>query len=516
MKRWLPLIVCLAHFLVLAYLASRHPFGTYATETDFYHLYAPDAERIVSGQFPENKFQGPGYPAVLALIAKLTGKSDDLFTAGKWFSVVCAVVCGWLIFVLFSRVFNPWVGLGAQAVAVVSGEFPQYSIQATTDVFFLLICLATLVVFLGERLPVRWRVILAAGLAGAAYVVRYNGLFLLVTCLIGILLLNLFEQRLRERLIACACFIAMFLAAASPWLYANWKHRGSPFYNANYLNIATEFYPELVGGEVNQDGTRALENRFHSFGDVLRHDPKRLLARYPANLWESLWLSVNGELVHAWVGWMAWLGVALALIERRSKHVMLLLVAGVLYLLLMALNHWETRYYFFLMVLYAGFAVYAIWQTFALARSSGWLRHPALALVPIALAALMFTLSLTKGQSNVRQFLDSHPVEILAARDYFQSANVHGQRIVARKPHLPYLTHNEWVFFPPVKSLDELRAWLDENRVDYVAISKREIKERKKLAPLGEPKNAPDWLQAVWVNDDPMFVLYKPVIARSE
>jgi hypothetical protein len=513
MKRWVPILICLVHFWTLVSIARQHPFGTYATETDFYHLYAPDAERIASGQFPRNKFQGPGYPVVLALIARLTGRSDDLFTVGKWFSVVSAVACGWLIFVLFSRLFNPWAGLGAQAIAAVSGEFPQYSIQAATDVFFLLICLATLVVFLGERLPARWRVALAGALAGAAYVVRYNGLFLLAACLIGILLLNLFEQRWRERLMACAIFIAAFLAVASPWLIANWKHRGSPLYNANYLNIATEFYPELADGEVNQDGTRALEDRFRSFGDVLLHDPKRLLAGYPVNLWESLRQSINGELAHAWVGWLAWLGVALAPIERRSKRVTLLPIAGAIYFLLMALNHWETRYYFFVMVLYAGFAVYAVWRTFALARLQGWLRHPAFALLPVVLGLSMLVLSFVKGRANLSQFLDSHPVEVLAARDYLRSVNARGQRVVARKPHLPYFTHNEWVFFPQVDSIEELRAWLDENPVDYLAISRRELKERKELKPLGDPDKAPNWLRAAWVSEEPLFILYQPRLA---
>src|SRR5215813_4486662 len=95
-RRALPLLVCLAHFFILAYLARQHPFGNYATETDFYHLYAPDAERIAAGQFPQNTYQGPGYPALIALLGKLTGLSNDLFTVGKWLSVVCAAFCGWL------------------------------------------------------------------------------------------------------------------------------------------------------------------------------------------------------------------------------------------------------------------------------------------------------------------------------------------------------------------------------------------------------------------------------------
>ncbi len=513
MKRWLPVAICLIHFLILAYLARQHPFGNYATETDFYHFYAPDAERLAAGQFPQNTYQGPGYPATLALVAKLTGMSGNLFTAGKWLSVVCAVLCGLLVFVLFARLFGYWAGVGAQLIAIASGEFPQFSINAATDVFFLLLCLAALVVFTGERISLRWRVALAGALTALAYLTRYNGLFLLAAGLIGITLLNLFEQDWRKRLMLSGIFIAVFLIASAPWLVANYRRHGSPFYNTNYLNLATEFYPELVANKTNQDATRALEQRFHSFGDVLGYDPKRLVTRYPANLWESLRRSFEDTLVNQWVAWMAWLGVLLAFARRRSKEAALVLIAGAIYFLLVSLTHWETRYYFFLMVLYAGFAAFAAAEWLAMARSQGWLRHRAFTLLPVALVAVMFTLSLAESRKDVTNFLASQPTEIIAARDYLSRVGATGgKRIVARKPHLPYLSHNEWVFFPQVKSLDEFRAWMENNRVDYIAVGKRELKERKELAALGDPEKAPDWLKDVWVNDDPLFVLYQPAL----
>jgi len=517
MKRYLPLIVCLAHLLALIYLARQHPFGNYATETDFYHLYAPDAERIAAGQFPENTFQGPGYPALLALIGKLTGLSGDLFTVGKWLSVVCAVLCGWLIFVLFARLFGFWVGLGAQLIAIVSGQFPQFSINAATDVFFLALCLAVLVVLTEGQLPLRWRVILSAALTGAAYVTRYNGLFLLGACLLGIVLLNLFEQPRRPRLKWAALFLAVFFATASPWLIANYNHRGSPFYNTNYLNIATEFYPELVAGKTNQDATRALETKFKSFTDVLGYDPVRLLKQYPVNLYESLRDSIRTDLVSQWVGWVAWLGLLLAFLPagaaRPSKAVMLVLLAGGLYLLLMAFNHWETRYYFFVMALYAGFAVYAAARWLQLMRAQGWLRPRAFAAVPVLVVAAMFALSLADSRRDVAEFLAGQPTEVIGARDYLMKTGAapNTLRIVARKPHLAYLSRQQWIFFPQVRSLDDLHLWVENNHVDYIAISKRELKERKELKALGDPKKAPDWLKAVWINDDPDLILYRPV-----
>jgi Dolichyl-phosphate-mannose-protein mannosyltransferase len=505
------ILISLVHLFTLIHLARQHPFGNYATETDFYHFYAPDAERLASGQFPQNTYQGPGYPAALALVAKLTGMSGDLFTVGKWMSVVCAVLCGLLVFVLFARLFGYWVGLGAQLVAVASGEFPQFSINAATDVFFLLLVLAVLVVFTDERISARWRVSLTGAMTGMVYLTRYNGLFLLIACLIGITLLDFFKQRWRERLILSAIFVALFLVASSPWLIANYNRHGSPFYNTNYLNVATEFYPELVANKTNQDATRALAERFHSFGDVLGYDPKRLIARYPANLYESLRSSFKATLVNQWVAWMAWLGVLIALGRRRSRNVALVLIAGALYLLLMALNHWETRYYFFVMVLYSGFAAFAATAWLEMARSLGWFKNRAFALIPVSIIATMFAFSLAESRKDVTLFLESQPVEIIAARDYLSSAgSTGGKKIVARKPHLPYMSRNEWVFFPQVKSLGEFRAWVEANRVDYIAIGKRELKERKELSALGKPEKAPQWLKAVWVNDDPVFILYKP------
>jgi pimeloyl-ACP methyl ester carboxylesterase len=508
------ILISLIHFLTLAYLARQHPFGNYATETDFYHFYAPDAERIASGQFPQNTFQGPGYPVTLALVAKLAGMSGDLFTVGKWMSVVCAVLCGLLVFVLFARLFSYWVGVGAQLIATVSGEFPQFSINAATDVFFLLLCLATLVVFTDERIAPLWRVTLGGALAGAVYLTRYNGLFLPAACLIGITLLDYFKKRWLGRLALSAIFVALFLAVSSPWLIANYKRHGSPFYNTNYLNVATEFYPELVANKTNQDATRALADRFHSFGDVVGYDPRRLMSRYPANLYESLRNSFKETLVNLLVAGMAGFGVLLALARRRSKNVALVLIAGAIYLLLMALNHWEARYYFFVMALYSGFAVFAAAAWLEMARSLGWLKNRAFALIPVAMVAAMLALSLAESRKDVTRFLQNQPTEIIAARDYLSSIGATGgKRIVARKPHLPYLSRNEWVFFPQVKSLDEFRSWVEANRVDYIAVGKRELKERKELSALGKPETAPDWLKAVWANDDPVFILYEPQLS---
>jgi hypothetical protein len=503
----LPVSVSLVYLLIIAYLGRAHTFGTYGTETDFYHYYAPDAERIAAWQFPENPFQGPGYPVLLAVAGKLTG---DLFVAGKWISIISAALVVLLAFLLFAPLFGYRVGVGAALLISVGGEFAQFSLTASTDLFFLLLCLACLVVFTSERLAVPWRVVIASVLAGLAYLTRYNGLFLLAACLFGILGLGISDRSLWGRLRLATISIAVFLLVASPWLYANYKHRGSPFYSANYLNMATEFYPELAEGRVNQDGTRGLSEQFHSFGEVLAYDPWRIIKHYPVNLYESLTRSLKANLISPWVGYFALVGFVLALIERRSKAVLLLLSASVIYFLLMGLNHWETRYYFFIMVSYAGLAVYAAFRLLELARARGWLTHRAYTLIPLTLVAVMWFTSFKQARADVLDFLDSHPTEVLAACDYLKSVRANGVRILARKPHLPAICRQQWVFFPDVKSIDELRVWLKGNPVNYVVFGVRELRARPALKSLKDPETAPLWLKVVWVSQDPPMVLYQP------
>jgi hypothetical protein len=512
--RWLlPALISLATFFTFAYFGQQHPIGTYSTETDFYHLFAPDADRLAAGQFPDNDFHPPGYAALIMLVTKLAG---DTFTAGKWVSIISAALLPLFIFALFARLFGYWVGVGTAALFAVGPEIPQYAISATTDVYFLLLCVAALVVFTSERLPAAWRAALTGAVTSVAYLTRYNGLFLFAAFLFAIVALNAFGKTWRARLALAALFVAVFFAAASPWLYANYTHRGSPFYNVNYLNIATAFYPELVDGNVFQDGTRPLREKFHSFGDVLAYDPLRIVAQYPVNLFRSFLKTFDAKFVVLWLGVLGVVGFALALWQkRRSKPVLTLLAALVVYFLLMGLNHWEARYYFFIGVGFTGLALYAAVEGLRLLRQrAAVFRHPVFGLLPLALFVAAFAHAFVYAKQNMTEFLGSHPMEVVAARDFIrqQHGDKRGLRIVARKPHLAYLAGQEWVFFPQVKSVEDLRLWLEENRVDYVAVGTRELKDRKGIKIIGDPKSAPTWLEAAWVSQKPLYILYKPKV----
>src|SRR5262245_66271435 len=94
----LPLVVAVASFGVFLGVGSTRRIGTYGVETDFYGDYAPDATRLREGQFPLNEFQGPGYPAGLAIVEAAAG---DAFRTGRMIQAGGSGIVGILASVLF-------------------------------------------------------------------------------------------------------------------------------------------------------------------------------------------------------------------------------------------------------------------------------------------------------------------------------------------------------------------------------------------------------------------------------
>jgi hypothetical protein len=239
------------------------------------------------------------------------------------------------------------------------------------------------------------------------------------------------------------------------------------------------------------------------------------VTRYFRNLFSVFSQSRQEPSVGRWIGFLGILGFILAIADRKTKAVRLFLLSIIAYFLLMGLNHWEARYFFYIGICYAGLASYFVIRLAGLFSERkffpvnlGVVRFVFSAIFLIAI----WTPAFIATRKSFTEFLADHPTEIPAAAKFLTSQNAasNSLKIVARKPHLPFIAHQNWVFFPQVKSLDELKSWLEKNPVDYIAIGKRELKSRKELAPLGDPKTAPDWLQAAWVNNDPKFILYKP------
>ncbi|HWO48197.1 MAG TPA: hypothetical protein VNM41_09055, partial [Solirubrobacterales bacterium] len=129
--------------------------------------------------------------------------------------------------------------------------------------------------------------------------------------------------------------------------------------------------------------------------------------------------------------------------------------------------------------------------------------------VAVTIVALLCLLSARQSSLYVHRLLTSHPVEVAAACGSFDGT------ILARKPHLGAICGQPWVFFPQVRSTEELQAWLQKHPVDYVAYGRPEAMSRRELLALADPRRAPPWLRPVFFSSRPRLVIYRVSAAPS-
>ena len=183
-------------------------------ETDFYHLYAPDADRLLAGSAPRHTNNtGPVYPLILALLYPLTG---DHFASGKAVSILAALVAALTAFTLFRGLFGAAIGLLGLVFVLTNTDFVRFAVQATTDMLFLAVAVPAVLVASSRAGTLGRRAVLAGALSGLAYLVRYAGVFLGPACLFALACRQTGDRAARLR--AVGLFVAGVLVVISPWL----------------------------------------------------------------------------------------------------------------------------------------------------------------------------------------------------------------------------------------------------------------------------------------------------------
>lgn len=499
--------LCALYILVLAPPVHRHVVGAFS---DFYRFYAPDADRIAAGEFPENTFNPPGYPAVLALASLVAG---DHFTAGKWMSLLAGGLSGFLAFLLHRRLFGQVPALLAVLILLSSPTFTTYAISPMTDVPFVAVCLAAMLVIAGEH-PTGWRPTLLGGLlSGAASLVRYNGAFLL-----GPGLASALWRRggLARRAVSAGVYLGGFLLVAASWAWVSHAHHGVAFRSTNYIDVAKALH---------------LTGDFRSLADVVLADPPRFAVNYARNVGDIFAHTLGASLALFPVGPLAVLGIGLSLAYRRRRPVIILLVAGLSFLLFMSLTHWERRYHLFLLACYAGLAGFAIAELgrgaarlvpapgaarlFGPSSATGSLRSSVPAgLVIAALALLIAIPSIERSARAVRTTLERQPVELLPAARYLERATPRDATVMAMRAQIAQLSRREWRELPAADSLDELHRALRERPPDYLVYDRWTRRLRTGLATLGAGNGAVEWLEPVYRDPAGEVVIYAVHLAR--
>ena len=453
-------------FMVL----GPHRIGDYFTETDFYGGYAEGARLIQQGRFDPSRYGvvGPGYEVALALAGFAL---RNLFIAAEWLSLISTVATLLLLFDMLARRAGERVALLAALIFAVNPWVFRFGYIASTDAFSITLQVLALWLMLARRTR---GATLAAGLvAAAAFLTRYNAVYLLPA---GLILTWSEARRARAEgagdppAARAGIFAAGFIVPVAAWVL--WcVASGAPPSFQLFHNIAYEVYARHQG-MVWDDYQKKLQPEFHSLWDVVRRDPPMFWTRMAINVFDHLRLDAEKML-----GWPAaiavLLGIVLSLVSGARRIAAPFLVAGGLLFLSLVPTFYSERYSMALLPIYAALAgLFFGLPRFALALKARpfWLKA-ALVAVPVAFA-------IRESVTIERDAISQLPVEVLDAARALKAMAAPGDAVIARKPHLAFHAGLRAVAFPFTSTIPELADYARQNHVRWLYISWPEVETR--------------------------------------
>lgn len=490
------LAFCIAVLIIALVIGYFREVGTFGVETDFYEVYAIQAENILAGQPYTYQHNPPGYCLILAAVTFLTG---DTFVAAKVISGFATAIFGWITYLLLKTLFGSKIAFISTTLSLLT-LIPSSFVAATDIVSAVLIVLA-LWIFLRHPVLTFKAIFLSGIVAGIAYLVRGNAIFVSVGIIFSLISINPNQQRLQKSLIRIGVFTCGLLLVTSPWFIYNWKISGNPFASTAYLQIAAHFHHPQ--GDEYRTTLMEMSSQFNSLSEVILHEPIKVLRRYLQdvlllnipNLFVAQILVKNLQfptyqvvmaipllIVSAGMTTVIWdLRNSKELIKRR----MIFLLVSFLGYLLLGLVGFHRRYYFFffplvfLLIIYPLFHKH-IFNTIGSIRffriSLGWL--------------LVIILSFAVGGAaylETESIIVSEPKYLLEIADFLQSYSLVNETIITRKPHLAYLAKLKGVF-PLAKTADEYLVKARDIKARYIVYSDYEASLWSGLKSLSAPK----------------------------
>ena len=478
------------YFILMAIISfPYHKIGDYGIETDFFWSYVPQAQSFLDGTIEIDKYRGPLYPMILALVQIITG---NYFSAGILIAVLSSSIVIYFIYNILRNLFTPLVALIATILMAVNTTFNLYTYSAGTDMFFFLIASAALY-FLLRNKEYKWSNLLLAGLfAGLAYITRYNGVFIVITTLAVILFINLFKTTWLNRIIASAIFIGTFIIIITPWGVYTHKEKGKAFFNQNYQNVAYEY---LAKGEMGWDEFWYQGNRdkYSSLSQVIFKEPAKFFKQYFNNGFDHL-----GKDLSSLIGWhisiFSLLGLLLLFSKPPNKQQWSYYLASLLFFAVLLLVFYSERFSLFLIPFYTVFAVNFLFAENKFLKDKIVKSNVLIILLSGILIIWTFSNSYTYNSENI----NSGDKNLLKLKEQFDKAEpieTRGDKIMARKGHIAYYLGLEKPWVPNASDYNEQLALILRSGVDYVSYGVWEM--GRGLNFLQDPNNLPPHFELV-------------------
>lgn len=496
---------CIITLIFALYIGHFHKIGNFGVETDFYGAYAKQAENILEGRPYTYQHNPPGYMLLLAAVSLFT---SDYFVAAKIITAFATALFGWIIYLLFKSLFDHRIALVSTILSILA--IIPYSFNAATDIFGALLIILPIWIFLRQSVHTFKMCFLAGVLAGVAYLVRYNAIFVIIGIVFSILFINLYQETIRRRLVRVGLFVCGALLISSPWLIINWIANGSPFASTAYAQIAGHFFHPAGGLFPMQKAFK-----FNSILDVVLYDPSMFLWKYLKDVlfWNLVNLTKKGLVFPA--NLFAGAGILFLIRNLNRRRIAFLVVCFIGYLML-GLVGFGFRYYFFLIPLLYLLPPYFLFQrhVFNMLGYIHFSKIPISWLIVIIISVFLSMSSYGKIRSNFA----SEPRHVFDIADLLRSRSSprDGDIIIELKQHYSYYSGLKGAF-PMAQTPDGYR---NETANDYIVkarrigaryiiYSDREARSWPSLKSFSDPKTVPNSLRLIYHHKPTNTLIYE-------
>jgi 4-amino-4-deoxy-L-arabinose transferase-like glycosyltransferase len=479
--------------------------GDFGVETDFYGAYAVQAGNILEGRLYTYQYLPPGYSLLLACVSLVTG---DFFLAAKIISAFATGLFGWITYLLLKDLFDSRIAFASITLLLIS-LIPS-SFLAATDIVGAVAMILPLWILLSRPILTFNSCFLSGILAGVAYLMRPNSIFLILGIGFSLIFINLNQETLRRCLVRLGLFLGGVLLITSPWFIYNWQINGSPFTNTNYLHIAAHVYHPESENSVTTLNQMAL--KFNSLAEVVLYNPLKFFLTYFKGILKDNIVPLFTQSLNFPVYLFSGAGFLFLLSELSRMRGNLLrrrltfLVVCLFGYLLLGLVGFVLRYYFFLFPFLFLLVAYFLFHKYVFA-ALGYTPFSRIAVSWILVLILAVSQSLI-AYRKTSSSIASDPIYLLEIADFLRNRSSPHEIIIARKPHLAYLSGLRREF-PLAETADDFLLKAREIGARYIVYSDFDASLWPGLKSLRDSSALPKSFKLIYSHKQSHMLIYE-------
>ena len=216
---------------------------------------------------------------------------------------------------------------------------------------------------------------------------------------------------------------------------------------------------------------------FYDFGYFVKHYTLNIYRHFSDLLMQSLKFPT-----------FLFLGAgAVLLLPKLNKRQFAFFVFPALSFLLLCLVHYEPRYYLYII------AFFLLWPVYFLFPGSDQIDKRKQSQKPpilkVAAYYLTVVMVLAFSLKEVKASIEAEPRELLEISKFMRDRVGVNESIIARKPHIGFLSNLETKYFPMVKTLGELLEFAANEDAEYLIYGEMESERRPELRALLHPND---------------------------